>query len=200
MTISVLVAAAGLLYVRYVRPPFNVAYVSEEEGGIKVINLSTLQVVRGVQPADIAPRGIGITFDGKFLITADKDTSDIAIFGTPRLNVAEANKNWRQSGIHQVRSELAIGFSPLSNRALRAAASGGRRPAADDADDENEPPAQIATFHVPDWTPGSVSTAGKETEGLEFSPDGKYMIVANEAQNTIGLLTRPQAPICATLI
>ena len=92
MTISVLIATAGLLYVRYVRPPSNVAYVSEEEGGIKVINLSTLQVVRGVQPADIAPRGIGITFDGKYLITANKNTSDIAIFGTPRLNVEKRIK------------------------------------------------------------------------------------------------------------
>ncbi len=185
MTISVLVAAAGLLYVRYVRPPFNVAYVSEEEGGIKVINLSTLQVVRGVQPADIAPRGIGITFDGKYLITAAKDTSDIAIFGTPRLNLLKRIKigdNPEFIKLGPSGDRLFATFEPGS--------SGGPPPAngaADDSDDENEPPAQIASFHVPDWTPGFVSTAGKETEGLEFSIDGKYMIVANEAQNTIGL-------------
>jgi YVTN family beta-propeller protein len=32
-----------------------------------------------------------------------------------------------------------------------------------------------------------VSTAGKETEGLEFSPDGRYLLVANEAQENIGV-------------
>ena len=44
--VSVLIATSGLLYVRYVLPPTNVAYVSEEEGGIKIINLSALEVVR----------------------------------------------------------------------------------------------------------------------------------------------------------
>ena len=33
--------------------PTNVAYVSEEEGGISVIDLSTLKVIRNVQPADL---------------------------------------------------------------------------------------------------------------------------------------------------
>ena len=129
------------------RPPTNVAYVSEEEGGIKVINLSTLQVVRGVQPADIAPRGIGITFDGKYLITADKDTSDIAIFGTPRLNLAETDQNWGQSGIHQAWTQRRQGFCHVRAGLFRRASAGtdGLRP--HDDDDENEPPAQIATFH-----------------------------------------------------
>jgi hypothetical protein len=35
--------------------PTNVAYVSEEEGGISVIDLSTLKVIRRVQPSDLAP-------------------------------------------------------------------------------------------------------------------------------------------------
>ena len=66
---------------------------------------------------------------------------------------------------------------------------GGPPPAnGNDDDDANEPPAQIASFHVGDWTPGSVATAGKETEGMEFSPDGKDLMVANEAQNTIGVV------------
>ncbi len=54
-------------------------------------------------------------------------------------------------------------------------------------DDDNGPPAQIATFHVEDWSPGPVSTAGQETEGIEFSRDGKQMLVANESQDTIGV-------------
>ena len=57
----------------------------------------------------------------------------------------------------------------------------------EDSDDENEPPAQIASFHIVDWSAGPVATAGRETEGLEFSPDGKYLLVANEAQDNIGI-------------
>ena len=184
MTISVLVASAALVYVRYMKAPTNVGYVSEEEGGIKVINLGTLQVIRSIQPPDIAPRGIGITFDGKYLITADKNTSDIAIFGTPRLNIVRRIRigdNPEFIKLDPSGKRLFATFEPGSSGGPPGAA-----PAADD-DDENEPPAQIATFNVGDWTPGPVSTAGKETEGLEFSPDGKYMIVANEAQNSLGI-------------
>jgi YVTN family beta-propeller protein len=35
--------------------------------------------------------------------------------------------------------------------------------------------------------PGPTSTAGPETEGIEFSGDGKLMLVANESQETIGV-------------
>ena len=56
-----------LVYVRFVRIPQNVAYVSEEDGGIVVIDLNSLKIVKRVHPKDTAPRGIGITFDGKYL-------------------------------------------------------------------------------------------------------------------------------------
>jgi YVTN family beta-propeller protein len=42
-------------------------------------------------------------------------------------------------------------------------------------------------FNTQDWSRGRSFVAGKETEGLEFSPDGKQLVVANEAQNTIGV-------------
>jgi len=62
------------------------------------------------------------------------------------------------------------------------------------------PPAQIATFHVEDWVPGPVSTAGQETEGIEFSRDGKLMLVANESQETIGVFDEVTGAICETSI
>src|SRR5579864_8019357 len=68
---AVLVVAALLafavcvtLYIRFTRTPSNVAYVSEEDGGISVIDLNTLKVVKKVHPKNVAPRGIAITFDG----------------------------------------------------------------------------------------------------------------------------------------
>lgn len=184
VAILVIAAAGGLLYVRYMKVPTNVAYVSEEEGAIKVIDLSTSKVIGDMGPPDLAPRGIGITFDGKYVITADKNTSDIAIFSTPRMNLVKRIRigdNPEFIKLDPSGKRLFATFEPGST----GGPPGLGPPAAED--DENEPPAQIATFSVPDWTPGPVSTAGKETEGLEFSPDGKYMIVANEAQNTIGL-------------
>jgi len=188
LPVFVVVLAAGIfLWMRYLKVPTNVAYVTSEEGGISVIDLSTLKVIRTVQPKDIAPRGIGVTYDGKYLITSNKDSSDIAVFSTPRLELIKR--------MHIGDSPEFVKLDPAGDRVFATfepGSSGGPPPApgaaaTDDDDDANEPPAQIATFHVGDWAAGPVSTAGKETESLEFSPDGKLLLVANEAQDNIGV-------------
>jgi YVTN family beta-propeller protein len=43
------------------------------------------------------------------------------------------------------------------------------------------------SFNTGDWSRGKHFTAGKETEGIAFSADGEQLIVANEAQNTLGV-------------
>jgi YVTN family beta-propeller protein len=183
--IVVALAVATLLWARYLRVPTNIAYVSEEEGGISVIDLSTLKVIRRVQPSDIAPRGLAVTFDGKYLITSNKNTSDGAVFSTPSLRLLRR--------IHIGENPEFIKINPAGDRifaTFEPSSEGGPPGAAKtdaSGDDENGPPAQIATFHVGDWAPGPGSTAGQETEGIEFSRDGKLMLVANESQETIGV-------------
>ena len=183
--VALVFVAAAFVWVHYLRVPKNVAYVSEEEGGISVIDLSTLKVIRRVHPPDVQPRGIAVTFDGKYVVTANKNTSDLAVFTTPRLHLVQR--------LHIGHGPEFIKLNPAGNRlfATFEPSSTGGAPGApkanDDSDDENEPPAQIASFHIGDWSPGPVSTAGRETEGMEFSPDGKYMLVANEAQDNIGI-------------
>jgi hypothetical protein len=52
----IIIAPAGrILGTDSPKVPTNVAYVSEEDGGISVIDLSTLKVIRRVQPSDLAP-------------------------------------------------------------------------------------------------------------------------------------------------
>ncbi len=178
------VVAGAVVWDKDYRVPTNVAYVTEENGKIDMIDLNTMKVVRSVQPPDLAPRGLGVTYDGKYLITADKDTSDIAIFATPQLKLVKRE--------HTGDNPEFIKLNPSGDRVFATfepGSAGGPPGAAgaDDDDDANEPPAQIATFSVGSWTPGPVSTAGQETEGMEFSPDGKYLLVCNEAQNNIGI-------------
>jgi YVTN family beta-propeller protein len=180
--VVIVLILAALLWTRYLRVPTNVAYVTEEEGWISVIDLTTLKVIRRVQPKDIAPRGLAVSVDGKYLITANKDTSDLAVFSTPRLQVV--------TRLHIGSNPEFIKLDPPGDRLFATFEPGSQAgpPGPDsDNDDANEPPAQIASFRMGDWTPGTVSTAGKETEGMEFSPDGKLMLVANEAQTNIGM-------------
>ncbi len=182
----IIIAPAGrLLGAHSSEVPANVAYVSEEEGGISVIDLSTLKVVRRVGPSDLAPRGLAVTFDGKYLITSNKNTRDGAVFRTRdlrllrRIHIGEGPEFIK---INPAGNWVFATFEPSSEGGPPGAAKAGAS-----GDEENGPPAQIASFHVGDWVPGPVSTAGQETEGIEFSRDGKLMLVANESQETIGV-------------
>jgi YVTN family beta-propeller protein len=177
-------ALAALWVVRIERIPKNVAYVSEENGAISIIDLNKLQVIRRIRPKDVAPRGIGITFDGRFLITANKDTADAAVFSTRRLHLVQripVGDNPEFVKFHPSGQWFFTSYEPGSTAGPPSEAAGA------DEEEENEPPSQIVQFEVPSWARVKNFTAGTETEGLEFSRDGKYLIVANEAQNTIGV-------------
>ncbi|HKV04242.1 MAG TPA: beta-propeller fold lactonase family protein [Candidatus Acidoferrales bacterium] len=185
LVVTAILAAGIIVYARFVRIPQNVAYVSEEDGGISVINLRTLRVVKRVHPKDVAPRGIGITFDGKYVVTADKDTGDAAVFDTRGLRLVRRipvgdNPEFVKFGPGGDR--IFISYEPGSTAGPPKEGSAG-----EEADDESEPPAQIKEFSAQTWSQAGNFVAGKETEGLEFSRDGKLLIVANEAQNTLGV-------------
>ena len=184
---TLIIIVAGLFAwwaARWMKTPTNVAYVSEENGGLSVIDLNSMKVIRRIHPPDVAPRGIGITLDGKFVITANKDTADATVFSTRRLHLVQhipVGDNPEFVKLHPSGRWFFTSFEPGS--------SGGppQEGAAEEEQEENEPPSQIVQFSVPDWTRVKSFSAGTETEGLEFSRDGKYLIVANEAQNTIGV-------------
>lgn len=179
----VILVGVAFVWARYLRSPTNVAYVTEEEGAISVIDLNRMKVIRRVQPSDFEPRGLAVTFNGKFLITANKNSGDLAVFSTPRLALVRR--------VHVGPSPEFVKLNPTGNRLFATFEPGTKSgPPTEGAaadDDADEPPAQIASFYVRNWAPGPVSTAGKETEGVEFSRDGKLMLVANEAQDNIGV-------------
>ncbi|HXX18561.1 MAG TPA: hypothetical protein VEJ46_04105 [Candidatus Acidoferrum sp.] len=186
LAVAVVVAVCVLAYLHLNRIPTNVAYVSEEDGGVSVIDLNTLQVVKRVHPQDVAPRGIGLTFDGQYLITANKDTRDMAVFDTHgmKLNLVRripVGDNPEFIKMFPNGRWLFTSFEPGS--------SGGppKEAAVGEQEEENEQPSQIVSFNVQDWSRGTVFTAGKETEGLEFSPGGDLLVVANEAQDNLGI-------------
>ncbi len=185
--VFVAVIVCLLVYIRFVKVPKNVAYVSEEEGGIVVINLNTLKVVKRIQPKDTAPRGIGVTFDGKYVVTANKDTADASVFDTRgglrfvrRIPVGD---NPEFVKLNPSGTSAFISYEPGSTAGPPQEGASGD----EDDDDANEPPAQIMQFNVSDWSRVQSFVAGKETEGLEFTPDGKSLIVANEAADSLGV-------------
>jgi DNA-binding beta-propeller fold protein YncE len=183
----VLVAAAvgALVYVWLNRIPTNVAYVTEEDGGLSVIDLNRLAVVKQVHPNDVAPRGLGLTFDGKYLVTANKDSADMTVFDTRGLDLVRripVGDNPEFIKVFPTGRWLFTSFEPGSAGGPPQETAEG-----EEQQEENEKPSEIVSFNVQDWSRGTTFTAGKETEGLEFSVDGTALIVANEAQDNIGI-------------
>ena len=60
----------------------GLAYVSNQDGGIMVIDLDTMEIKEGVNVGAKGPRGIGITSNGSWLITANKDDGNISVIDT----------------------------------------------------------------------------------------------------------------------
>jgi len=163
----------------------GIAYVSRQDGGVTVIDLSTLEVTGKIDTGARGPRGIGITADGKTLVTANKNDANISVIDV--------------SGIHKTQL-VAIGKNPEFVRILgekayvtwEPSSKGGPPPnpgsgKAEDQDDDDEDaiPGRIS---IVDLNKGKVmkEIIGKpETEGIEFSADGKKMIVTNESDNSI---------------
>ena len=49
----------------------ELAFVTTEKGGVSIINLETYEVTQQLENKD-KPRGVGITRDGRYLVTANK--------------------------------------------------------------------------------------------------------------------------------
>jgi YVTN family beta-propeller protein len=158
-----------------------VAYVSNQNGGVTVIELDTLAPVATIDIQAQGPRGIGITGDGKYVLTANKDSGNISVIDT---------------ATQMVTKHIAIGKNPefirvYGNRAYVSyePSAGEGKPEAEQGDKSEEKekklPAGIAVLDLDNWRVIKTMISGPETEGIEFAPDGKLMLVTNEGDNTV---------------
>ncbi|MSQ80115.1 MAG: hypothetical protein EXR41_00175 [Candidatus Methylopumilus sp.] len=156
------------------------AYVSNQEGGVSIINLDTMEIDGSIDIQAKNPRGIGITKDGHYLITANKDDNN--------LSVIDLTTN-------QFVKHIAVGKNPEFIRVYKdqvfvstEPASTGKAPVAGQEEDDNgavKIPARIAVVDLTKGKKIREIIGGPETEGIEFSKSGKEIIVTNEADNTI---------------
>ena len=159
------------------------AYVTSQEGGVTVIDLITKEIINKIDIQSSGPRGIGVSSDGKYLVTANKGDGNLTIID-------------RVSG--KVVSQVKVGKNPEFIRVFKnlvfvstEPASTGKQPSQnehegkDDDDDDDKTPAQIAVVDIKQGKKLREIEGGPETEGIEFNQDGTKVIVTNEADNTI---------------
>jgi YVTN family beta-propeller protein len=173
----------------------GIAYISNQDGGVSIIDLDSMTKSGELAAGGKSPRGIGVTADGKHVLTANKDSGDMSVFDA-------ATKKLLKS--------IAIGQNPEFIRVYRdhayityepSAKSGPPGQAEKDDDDDNEQklPAGIAVVDLKEFKVLRTITSGPETEGVEFSADGKLMLVTNEGDNTITVYGLPDGKLVKTI-
>jgi YVTN family beta-propeller protein len=164
-----------------------VAYVSNQDGGVTIISLDSMTKIGEFAGGGNSPRGIGVTADGKYVLTANRDSGDMSVFDAAtkklvkRIPIGQNPEFVRVFG-----GQAYVTYEPSSK-----AGPPGQAEKDDDDDKAETLPAGIAVVDLKDFKVLRTIMSGPETEGLEFSADGKVMLVTNEGDNTITVYSLP---------
>jgi YVTN family beta-propeller protein len=170
-------------------PTEGLAYVTNQGDGVVVIDLATLKIERTIAVGK-DPRGVGITPDGRTLLTANQADADVSVVDTASgktIHRIAVGKNAEFVRVSPDGRFAYVTYEPSSS---------GKPPGKDDRPEKSAQPgkagdseeAQAAEIAVIDLSSFDVSArlpASLETEGMEFSPDGRELIVANEGDDTV---------------
>ncbi len=162
-----------------------VAYVTSEKAGIGVIDLDKMTLEKTFSIGASGPRGLSLNADGTRLVVADKNTGELAAIDTRTGKVVEhvkIGKNPEYVRVH--RGYAYVTYEPGETGG--APEKSADKPGADD-DDANKPPAEIAFVDMKTWRVVHSVKSGHETEGVEFSRDGRQMLVTNEGDDTVSV-------------
>ncbi len=164
----------------------SVAYITSEGGKVSVLDLEKLEIVKEKDLAAYHPRGLAVTRDGRFLLTANKGTADVAVIDATNLEIVKtipigANPEFLKA--HPTGRWILTSHEP--------GAEGGP-PKVDSKETKDEQredaeviPSRIVALETQQWRVTKEFPGGVETEGLEFSVDGRYLLAANEAEDTV---------------
>lgn len=160
------------------------AYVTNQDGNVSVIDLATMETTGTIDIQAAGARGIGITDDGKFLVTANKDEGTISVveLATNKVKKIAVGKN--PEFVRIFKNLVFVSTEPSSTGGPPPKPGAVTKTQAKD-DDDDKVPARIAIVDLKQGKKIREVVAGLETEGVEFSQDGKQIIITNEADNTL---------------
>ncbi|HEY1057253.1 MAG TPA: cytochrome D1 domain-containing protein [Limnobacter sp.] len=166
-----------------------VAYVSHQDGPITVYSVGDYTKLGDIHVGEGA-RGVGLSDDGSLLVVAVKSSSDLAIVDTATRQVVKRVPVGKNPEFVRVLGDLAfVAYEPSSEGGPPPKPGSKEAKARENAkkDDDDDKPAQIAVIDLKKGEKIKEITAGMETEGIEFSGDGKNIIVTNEADENVSV-------------
>ncbi|WP_292783266.1 hypothetical protein, partial [Methylophilus sp. UBA6697] len=161
-----------------------VAYVSTQDAGVNVIDLATMQVTKQFDVKAQGPRGLAVTDDGKQLVVATRENGSVSVIDTATGEVVKQIEVGKNPEFVRISGNFAYVSSEPSAKA-GPPPKPGEKHEEDDDDDDEKIPAKIAVVDLSKGEKIREITGGPETEGLEFSADGKQLVITNEADNTV---------------
>lgn len=168
-----------------VMPSAGVAYISSQDAGISVLDLATMQVTKQLDIKAASPRGLGITDDGKKLIVATRENESVSVVDTATGDVQQI-KVGKNPEFVRVSGNFAYVSSEPSSKGGPPPKPGEKAKDEEEEDDDDDLiPAKIAVIDLTKGEKVREITGGPETEGIEFSADGKQLVITNEADNTV---------------
>lgn len=194
---KIIALAIGLLATTSAFADAGKAYVTSQDGGVTIIDLNTMETAGTIDVQGEGPRGLGVTDDGKFLIVAVRENGSVSVIDTKTNEVIKQIAVGKNPEFVRVRGNLAfVSYEPSAKGGPPPAtpnAAASMEPAKDatkeiDKKDDDDGPKELARIGIIDLKKGKKIreiTGGPETEGVEFSKDGKQLVITNEADNTI---------------
>jgi len=163
------------------------AYVSNQDGGVSVIDLNTLTTTGSIDVKGEGPRGLAVTDDGKLLVVATRENGSISVIDTATNEVVKQIPVGQNPEFVRVHGNFAfVSYEPSAKGGPPPApGSAAAKEAEKDAEDDDKEPARIGIIDLKLGKKVREIVGGPETEGIEFSADGKQLVVTNEADNTI---------------
>ncbi len=163
------------------------AYVSNQDGGVSIIDLNTLTTTTDIDVKGEGPRGLAITDDGKLLVVATRENGSVSIIDTATNQIVSQVPVGKNPEFVRIRGNFAfVSYEPSSKGGPPPAAGSAEAKAASaEAEDDDEEPARIGIIDLKLGKKVREIIGGPETEGVEFSADGKQLVITNEADNTV---------------
>ncbi len=170
-------------------PPENLAYVTNQGDGVSVLDLATLKTKRTIVVGK-DPRGVGITPDGHYLVTANQADADVSVVDTASgktVQRIEVGKNAEFVRVGPDGRFAYVTYEPSSSGKPPGKDQGSQKggKAEPGGHDEEAIAAEIAVIDLSKFQVSARLPASLETEGMDFSPNGRDLIVANEGDDTV---------------
>jgi YVTN family beta-propeller protein len=163
------------------------AYVSNQDGGVTVIDLNTHTSTGTIDVKGDGPRGLAISEDGKQLIVATRENGSVSVIDTATNEVIKQIPVGKNPEFVRVRGKFAfVSYEPSAKGGPPPApGSAAAKEAEKEAEDDDAEPARIGIIDLKLGKKVREIVGGPETEGIEFSKDGKQLVITNEADNTV---------------